>query len=193
MSDFINWLAETDWSISLHESIFAYPIIESLHVLCITVFVGMIAMLDLRLLGVAFKQVPVSQMVSRVLPPALGGFAIMVITGLLLFYAIPVRTYHSVWFRAKITLLVIGGLNAYLFHRYRKQRAAETVASDADAVPPSRLRRTGLISLVVWACVIVCGRMIAYNWFDCDRPQPGWVMWLAQCEEPEPEPEVEGP
>ena len=72
-------------------------------------FVGLTVMLDLRLLGLALTQVKVSEMVDRILPWVRYGFAIMVFTGVLLFYAIPVRTYQSVWFRAKVIMLIARG------------------------------------------------------------------------------------
>ena len=71
-------LAETPWSIALHESLYMYAITESIHVMSIILFVGTIAMVDLRLLGISYNKVPVSQMLSRMLPwtvaPACGSF-----------------------------------------------------------------------------------------------------------------------
>ena len=111
----VEWLAGTSWSIALHESLYLYPLIESTHVLTLTVFVGLTVMLDLRLLGLAMKQVPASDVMARLLPWTKAGFVIMAITGLLLFYAIPVRTYQSIFFRAKVAMLILAGLNVWLF------------------------------------------------------------------------------
>src|SRR5438105_1508296 len=105
------WLAETPGSIALHESLYMYTIVESVHVIAIMLFVGTIAMVDLRLLGRAFTTTPVSDMTRRILPWTIAGFVVMVITGALLFYAIPVRTFHSVWFRLKVVLLLVAAAN----------------------------------------------------------------------------------
>ena len=66
-------LADTPWSIALHESLYMYAITESTHVMSIMLFVGTIAMVDFRLLGISYTKVPVSQMLSKILPgfPAL--------------------------------------------------------------------------------------------------------------------------
>jgi len=152
--------------------------VESTHVVTITLFVGMLAMVDLRMLGVAFRGTPVSQMTSRLLPWSVAGFVIMVTTGVLLFYAIPIRTAHSVWFRVKVVLLVLAGINAWWFHR-RVSRDRERW--DNQAKPPTSVRLIAAMSLSVWTGVIVAGRMIAYNWFDCDKPQSEFVVWLAGC------------
>jgi hypothetical protein len=155
-----------------------YPLVESTHVLTLCLFVGMAAMLDLRLVGVSFRRIPVSELAERLLPWMALGFTIMVITGLLLFYAIPVRSYQSIWFRMKVVLLVLAGLNVWIFHGGVYQRVTDW---NRDAVPPRSARVAGAASLVLWAAIIISGRMIAYNWFDCDKPQPPFIVWAAGC------------
>lgn len=175
---FFEWLATTQWSIALHESFYMYPLIESTHVVALFVFAGTIAMVDLRLLGAAFPDVPVSEMNARVLPWTIAGAVVMVVTGLLLFYAIPIRTYQSIWFRFKVVFLLVAAVNVWMFHRrVQKGRAAW----DADARPPLSARISASVSLSMWTGIIVFGRMIAYNWFDCDRPQLDFVYWLSGC------------
>ncbi|NJN50878.1 MAG: hypothetical protein HC809_02935 [Gammaproteobacteria bacterium] len=175
---FCEWLAGTAGSIALHESLYMYPLVESTHVLTLMLFVGTLAMVDLRLLGFAFTHAPVSEVTARLLPWTVAGFVIMTITGLLLFYAIPVRTYQSIWFRVKVIVLIAAGLNAWFFHR-RVQR--DQTRWDGAIRPPRAARLAAAASLGCWAIVIVTGRMIAYNWFDCDRPQGAFVNWAAGC------------
>ena len=183
---FCEWLAATGGSIALHESMYMYPIVESSHVLALTLFVGFAVILDLRLLGLILKQVPVSQVVDRLLPWTVAGFIVMNITGVLLFYAIPIRTYHSIFFRAKVIFLVLAGLNVWLFHSRIYQRIAEW---DHAIITPRAARRAGVASLILWGAIIIAGRMIAYNWFDCDiQPQPAFVNWAAGCVVPPPVP-----
>lgn len=175
---FCQWLASTEGSIALHESLFMYPIIESVHVLTLCLFVGMTMIMDLRLTGFALRRVPVGVVVERLQPWIFVGFFIMVVSGVLLFYAIPVRSYQNIFFRTKVVFLILAGLNAAAFHT----GVFATVAKwGQDAEPPSRARLAGIASLVLWAGIIVTGRMIAYNWFDCDKPQPGWVQVLTGC------------
>src|SRR5512143_561086 len=94
---FCEWLASTPGSIALHESLFMYPLVESVHVLTLCLFVGMTMMLDLRLTGMALRKVPVAEVVERMQPLMFVGFAVMAISGVLLFYAIPVRSYHNIF------------------------------------------------------------------------------------------------
>jgi hypothetical protein len=179
VSRFCEWLAATPGSIALHESFFMYPLVESVHVLTLCVFVGLAAMLDLRLVGLTMRRVPVSEVVSRFLPWMRAGFVVMVATGVLLFYAIPVRSYHNIFFRVKLVMLILAGVNAWVFHATLYRRIA---GWNLAPTPPRAARVAGSLSLVIWAAVIVCGRLIAYDWFDCDKPQPPVVVRAAGCD-----------
>jgi len=175
---FFEWLADTPWSVDLHESRYAYPIIESVHVWTMAVFFGLAVMFDLRLLGWTFRNVPISQFNRRVLPWTIGAFVIMVISGTLLFFAIPLRSYQNIFFRAKMVLLVLAGLNAWFFHA----RVYPRLIAGGDDSETKGARMAGALSLALWIGVVFSGRMIAYNWFDCDRqPQPDVVNFLTSC------------
>jgi hypothetical protein len=177
---FCEWLASTPGSIALHESLYMYPLVESSHVLTLCLFVGMSVMWDLRLLGVVLPNVSMSDMSRRVWPLMLVGFILMTISGILLFYAIPIRSYQSIWFRVKVIMLVAAGVNAWTFHRsvYRSVESWDTARR-----PPRRARTAAIASLALWAGIIIAGRMIAYNWFDCDLPQSPFITWAAGCSE----------
>lgn len=179
MLPFVEWLAATQGSIALHESQYMYSIVESTHVLGLGLFLGTLLMVDVRLLGMALRKLPVNEVTARVLPWTFAGFIVMGVTGLLLFYAIPVRSYQNLFFRMKVVLLLIAGLNAWHYHRAARRTVAHW---DAQEVPPATVRVSALVSLVTWTLVIFAGRFIAYNWFDCDRqPQPAFVNWAAGC------------
>jgi len=160
---FCEWLASTPGSIALHESVWGYPIVESVHVLGLCLFLGLMVMIDLRLLGATMRKSPVSEVAARLMPWTVAGFAVMVVSGALLFYGIPVRTYQNIFFRIKVALLILSGVNAWVFHStvYRK-----VAVWDLDPIPPKAARIAGALSLLFWAGIVVAGRMIAYNWFD---------------------------
>jgi len=176
---FCEWLAGTNGSIALHESLYVYPIVESVHVWTLVVFVGLGVILDLRLLGATLRSVPLTELVERLGPWVVAGFVVMVASGSMLFYAVPVRTYQSVWFRSKMVFLVLAGLNAWIFHSGVYRNVA---GWDLATTIPRKARLAGVISLVLWAGVILSGRFIAYSWFDCDhQPQSALVNALAGC------------
>lgn len=175
---FAQWLGAQQWSSGLHESFYMYNWVETTHVLTLSVFLGMLFVIDLRMLGVCLTNVPASTIAHRLDKPMMLGFAVMIITGLLLYYAIPVRTTQSVWFRLKVILLIAAGINAFLF---RRKMSAAVISWDRDAVPPKKVRMAAGLSLALWFGVIVTGRCIAYDWFDCNRPNPAFINWAAGC------------
>jgi len=125
------------------------------------------------------QEVPVSEVARRLLPWTVAGFVIMVISGSLLFFAIPLRTYQSIFFRTKMFMLALAGLNVWIFHSgvYRR-----VTTWDLDRVPPRPARVAGALSIVLWVAIVLSGRMIAYNWFDCDRqPQRPIINFLTSC------------
>ena len=175
---FAEWLYATGGSRGIHESFYLYNWIETTHVLTLAVFLGMLFFIDMRMLGYAMTNVPASRIADRLNIPMLIGFAVMIITGLLLYYAVPDRTTQSIWFRIKMVLLIGAGINAWLFHK----RMKESVSTwDTDRKPPSRIRRGAAISLVLWAGVVITGRLIAYDWYDCYREMPALLNWAAGC------------
>lgn len=175
--DFALWLDASRWSTQLHESYYLYSWVETTHVLSLILSLGLLFFVDLRMLGMALPQVPASIIARRLQWPMLVGFGLMVATGLLLFYAIPVRSAQSVWFRLKVLLLLAAAANAWLFHRRMRQSAAWGGAPRA----PRNIRAGALLSLVFWTLVVVCGRLIAYDWYDCSRGPSGFIGAFAGC------------
>src|SRR6266700_7636763 len=177
---FFEQLAESSWSVGLHESEIAYSIIESIHVWSLCLFFGMTLMFDLRLLGWTMRKVPVSEVIRRLQPWTIAAFVIMVISGTLLFYAIPLRSYQNIFFRTKMLLLLFAGLNVWFFHSRVYPRVADW---NIVTAPPRAAKIAGTFSLALWIAIVICGRMIAYNWFDCDRqPQSALINFLTSCD-----------
>lgn len=180
------WVGDLPSSIALRESLYVWPFLESAHVLTLMLFAGTAAMLDLRLLGIAFRGVPAREFTDRLLPWTRAAFALMTITGMLLLYSNPVRYYFNVFFRVKVLLLIAAGVNIWWFHARTHRSIGQWNESPR---PPRAARVAAIVSLAAWTGVIVTGRMVAYNWFDCDlQPQAAFVNWAAGCLVPPAEP-----
>ncbi len=175
------WLAATPGSIALHESRYLYLVVLSVHVLTLCLFVGTAAIVDLRLMGLTMQSVRVSEVMERLLPWTVAGFLLMIVSGSLLFYAAPLLRYQNIFFRAKMVVLVLSAVNVWIFHSTVDRRRTEW---DSDPVPPRGARLGAGVALVLWAVLIVLGRMIPYQvyWFDCNKqPQPAILNLLAGC------------
>jgi hypothetical protein len=172
------WLDAQTWSTSIHESLYMYAWIESTHVIVLMLFLGMLFVIDLRMLGLAFTNVPASRIADRLDKPMMIGFVVMVVTGFILYYAIPVRSTQSIWFRMKVVLLIAAGINAIMFRRKMQQATGDW---DTDPKPPKRIRIGAGLSLALWSGVVMTGRTIAYDWFDCHKQLSYFTYWAAGC------------
>jgi hypothetical protein len=157
---FCQWLHETTFSTAIRESIWIFPVIETTHVMALSLSVGTIAMIDLRLMGLAMRKVAVSEISKQLLPWALIGFGIMFSTGLLLFVAQPLKCYESIFFPIKMGLILLAGLNALVF---QVTMYPTLVDWDQSPLPPFWARLMGALSLVLWVGVVAAGRTMAYK------------------------------
>ncbi|HSP67674.1 MAG TPA: DUF6644 family protein [Bryobacteraceae bacterium] len=155
------WLQETPGSISIRESILMFPVLEGSHLLGIAVSAGTIAISDLRMMGLIFKKESASDVFHQLIPWTSAGFAMMIITGMLLLWSEPVKLYNSIWFRYKVLFLILAGLNVLIFHSSRVYRTIREWEWDAN--PPRAAKIAGWVSLISWGIVIIAGRTTAYN------------------------------
>jgi len=143
---------------AIRESALVFPVIETAHVLAISLSVGLVLLFDLRLVSAALRAATPEQIVRGLKPWYLAGFAIMFATGGLLFWSEALRCYQSGAFRWKMAFLALAGLNAALFEMKYEGRIgawSERIPGGAQAV--------GWCSLVCWAAVIALGRWTAYR------------------------------
>src|ERR1700686_3057785 len=112
----LGWLQSTAIAQAIAENDIIFPWIESVHVLAIVLVVGTISIVDLRLLGVASLDRPVRRLMRDVLPYPWGAFAVAAITGSLMFSSDAVHYAHNFFFRGKLVLLALAGLNMAVFH-----------------------------------------------------------------------------
>ncbi len=94
------------------------------------------------------------------MPVSMLGFIIMFVTGILLFWCQAVKAWGSIYFKIKIVLLLLAGVNALIFELTLRKRLA---AWDDLPLPPFRVRLTGILGIILWIGVICAGRTMAYN------------------------------
>jgi len=156
---FLNWLQQTGWATAIKESALVFPLIEGSHILALSFSVGMVMVLDLRLLRICFRSQSVSLIMDQLMPWTIAGFAVMLLTGSLLFATQAVKAWGNTFFRVKMILLVLSGINAlyYQLKYYPKMSEWDRTAT------PFGVRVIALLSLIFWIGVIACGRTMAYE------------------------------
>jgi hypothetical protein len=144
----------------MREGASLFPWIESIHVLAITLVVGTIAIVDLRLIGFSAHRRSADRLISDMLPYTWVAFAVAVVTGTLMFISNAPSYWANTEFRVKLCLIVLAGFNMAFFHltSYRK-----IVQWDEASPPPVLARAAGLTSLTLWILVIFFGRWIGFT------------------------------
>src|SRR5512139_3955140 len=132
------------------EHAYAYPLLEVVHIAGIAALLGSLLLVELRVWGLG-AALPARALAALALPVTLGGFALAAASGLLMFATRPAELLASTTFVVKMTLLMLGGLNATAFHWRDSLGRADGVA-----------RAQTLASLLLWLAVIAAGRWIAY-------------------------------
>ena len=139
------------------QSSLAYPAANVVHLLGLVMLVGGIGILDLRLAG-AFRALSVQPLASALTPVALGGLALMVPSGAVMFAADAEALATSDTFRLKLVLIALALANAVVFRWLWRARLADWGAS-----PPLAGRLMAAGSLALWLAVGTMGRLIAYS------------------------------
>jgi hypothetical protein len=160
MQPLLHWLYETTIATAIREDGNLFPWIESVHVLAITLVVGSISIVDLRLIGLVWKGRAVSRLLSEVLPVTWVAFVLAAVTGALLFSSNAEKYTSNHFFQAKMILLVVAFVNMIAFHIVT---ARGMEAWDTSPKVPVGVRAAGGISLGLWIAIIACGRWIGFT------------------------------
>ncbi len=141
---------------AMRDSVWLFPMAETLHFIGLSLLIGSLLVVDCRLLGFT-RSFPVAA-VSRFLPLALAGFGINLVTGTLFFFSDPFRYYPNIAFRLKMLCILLAGLNALYFAMTAHSKAMEAGARE----PGLAVKTVSALSLTFWVCVIILGRFIPY-------------------------------
>lgn len=162
-------LQATALAVSIRDSLLYFPLLEAVHVLGLSLVVGTVVVIDLRLLGLASVDRPSRVMSSEILKWTWGAFALTVLAGALMFTTNAEVYFHNVYFRTKLTLLAVAGLNVLLF----QLTANRTVDRwDRSRVAPPIGRAVAVITLAIWIAAVFAGRMIGFTSTRQATPPP---------------------
>jgi hypothetical protein len=153
---FIEWVASSSLSHAISTSTWAFAVIESIHLLALSVIGGAVLIVDLRLLGYGIKTQTLAELARNAQPWFLGSWTVMIVTGLLLFVSEPQKLYYSTPFAVKMSCLLLGTIFALTVRR-------KVTLAGEDRVPPIVMKLVALISLALWFGVGAGGRWIGFS------------------------------
>jgi len=165
----LRWLEATGVATRIRDSLYIFPFLESIHVIGLALVFGTIAVIDLRLLGIASSGRPFKIMAADIMKWTWAAFVVTALTGSLMFMTNAGVYYHNFYFRAKMALLVLAAVNMLSFeltlgravHRWDK----------ATAAPPAG-RVVAVLSLAIWISVIFAGRLIGFTTSRAKQADP---------------------
>jgi phosphoglycerol transferase MdoB-like AlkP superfamily enzyme len=154
------WLYETSLAVMIRENESLFPWIESVHVIAITLVLGSIAIVDLRLIGWASLDRCVKRVAEQTLPITWIMFVLAAASGIVLFISNALAYANNLYFQAKLVLLLLAGLNMLVF-QYGIYQSVEKWGQSRR--PPSAARMAGALSLTFWITIVVFGRWIGFT------------------------------
>jgi hypothetical protein len=152
---FCEWCSNSYFGHGVRNSVWLFPSIEIIHLLGLGVLGGTILIINLRLLGIRFKNEPVSELARELQPWMNSSLAVMLVSGFFLFSSEAEKLYGNWAFRAKMMSLALAILFTFTFYR-------KVTLSEEKQISPVWNKVAALISLVLWAGVGLAGRAIGY-------------------------------
>ena len=159
-ADLISYFENTALADNIRENDLLFPLVESVHVVAICLVVGSILAVDLRLLGFASINRPVSRVTRGILPLTWGAFVVAITSGGLLFISNATKYLGNGFFIAKMFLIGAAGLNMVIFHMIGAKNLPRW---ENDARLPLPARLAGGVSILLWIAVVACGRWIGFT------------------------------
>lgn len=155
---FIAWLYDSSLSNMIRDVFWIVPTVQCIHILAIAIVVGAALVSDLRLAGVLATDAPLGDVVRRYAPWMSRALIVLLLTGLVMSIGEPDRVLTNPTFWIKMALVVTAFALTYLMRRPLLLHAAQ----GGGARWARFVRPCAWLSLLLWICVIVCGRWIAY-------------------------------
>jgi uncharacterized membrane protein len=157
MNGFMNWASNTFIGDGMRDIFWMWPFMENLHFTGLSILFGALLVIDLRVLGVT-RVIPMRGAL-KLIPLAIFGFAINLVTGIAFYMGDPFRYTGNLAFQWKMALIIIAGINALWFWFGEHARLAK-LAEGEDAEFSAKI--IAALSLTIWVLVIVLGRLIPY-------------------------------
>lgn len=159
VAEFCDWLAATSVSQVIQKVVWFIPMVQSLHILAVSIVMGSVIMIDTKLLGWTGVGSTVSDQLRRYTPWIWGALIVLLCTGTILTTAEPRRELLNPVFITKMALIVVIVLSSLAFLGVVRRQAVAWGEAPSSQIPAKLLAITSLLG---WVAVVVCGRWIAY-------------------------------
>jgi hypothetical protein len=156
---FLDALGQSSISLWIAESTWAFPALEVVHIFAISMVFGTIAIIDLRLLGLASTKRSYPELACELLPWTWGAFFVSAACGSILILSRPAGYFENADFRLKFVCMGLAFVNMLVFHLITSKSAAKW----DGATPPVAAKIAGALSLLFWIGVVYFARMTGFT------------------------------
>ena len=160
LTKLMEWLQASSLAVFINKTAWAFTTIELVHVFAISLVIGTIAIVDLRLLGLASTKRPFTEIARPVLPLTWAAFGLAAITGSLLFMSKASDYFMTTTFQIKLLIMGLAAINMLIFEFITVKGVKEW---DGKPIPPRAARFAGAISLTCWLLVFIFGRWTGFS------------------------------
>jgi len=157
---FADWLSRTPISVSIQSHEWIIPAVQSIHIVAIGIALASVFMIDLRVLGCSGRDQTLTATVDRFSPWLWGALAVLLGTGIVMIVGEPVRELMAFSFWSKMSLVAIGATVAAAVQRSIRKDAR---GWEAVVVHRRATKSVAILTLLIWASIVVLGRLIAYD------------------------------
>ena len=164
---FCRWCNGSFFGHGIRDSVWLFPFVEIFHLLALSVLGGIVLLLNLRLLGVRFRQTPLPTLLADVQVWFVGSLVVMLVSGFLLFSTEAVKMYGNWAFQLKMLLLLLAVLFTSTIHR-------RVLRGNEARLTPARRWIVALVSLTLWLGVGLAGRALGYVTTAADAVAQRW-------------------
>jgi hypothetical protein len=152
---FFNWCGRTWLGTVVRDTVWAFPVIETFHLLALAVLLGTVLIINLRVLGVGWRRSSDSQTARELEPWMLISLTVLILSGIPMMLSEPMKCYESYSFPIKMCLLLL----AISWH-FTIQR--KWTVPDPGSATPLKGRMAACLSIILWTCIGIAGKGIPY-------------------------------
>ncbi len=150
---YFDWCGKTWLGTAVRDTVLAFPVIETFHLLALAILLGSVLIVNLRVFGLGKRYLPAAQMARQLEPWMLASIGVLIATGIPMAFSEPDKCFESVSFPIKMGLIVVGIVTQLTIQR------KWVMAGDA---PEGKAKLAAVVSIVVWTLVGAAGKGIPY-------------------------------
>ncbi len=155
LKPFFEWSEKLWIGQAISGTIWAFPVIETIHILALTIMFGAVVIIDLRMMGLGMKKQPVALLAHNLEPYMTWGLLTMLATGYLLFTSEAMKCFANDGFKFKMAVLFPAIIFQFTLFRWVSRK-------DEGKRPMILGWAVALLSLTLWFGVGVGGRAIGF-------------------------------